>query len=64
MRTDRSPGAWSGSEFSGWFVDAVNGLAGARFARAAPDDEDITSIHTMNGPITRSRARQLNLQDR
>jgi hypothetical protein len=23
------------------------------------DDEDITSIHTMNGPITRSRARQL-----
>jgi hypothetical protein len=26
------------------------------------DDEDIISIHTMNGPITRSRARQLNLQ--
>jgi hypothetical protein len=26
------------------------------------DDEDITSIHTMNGPITRLRARQLNLQ--
>jgi hypothetical protein len=26
------------------------------------DDEDITSIHTMNGPITRSRARQLILQ--
>jgi hypothetical protein len=25
------------------------------------DDEDITSIHTMNGPITQSRARQLNL---
>jgi hypothetical protein len=25
-------------------------------------DEDITSIHTMNGPITRLRARQLNLQ--
>ena len=23
------------------------------------DDEDITSIHTMNGPITQSRARQL-----
>jgi hypothetical protein len=23
------------------------------------DDEDITSIHTINGPITRSRARQL-----
>jgi translation initiation factor IF-1 len=28
------------------------------------DDVDITSIHTMNGPITRSRARQLNLQVR
>jgi hypothetical protein len=28
------------------------------------DDEDITSIHTMSGPITRSRARQLNLQVR
>jgi hypothetical protein len=27
-------------------------------------DEDITSIHTMNAPITRSRARQLNLQVR
>jgi hypothetical protein len=27
-------------------------------------DEDITSIHTMNGPITRSRAQQLNLQVR
>jgi hypothetical protein len=37
MRSDRSPGAWSGSEFSGWFVDAVNGLAGAGFARAAPE---------------------------
>jgi hypothetical protein len=28
------------------------------------DDEDITSIHTMNGPITRSCARQLILQVR
>jgi hypothetical protein len=27
-------------------------------------DEDITSIHTMNGPITRSRARQLKLHVR
>jgi hypothetical protein len=30
--------------------------------RKTPVDEDITSIHTMNGPITRSRARQLNLE--
>jgi hypothetical protein len=37
MRSDRGRGAWSGSEFSGWFVDAVNGLAGAGFARAAPE---------------------------
>jgi hypothetical protein len=37
MRSDRSPGAWLGSEFSGWFVDAVNGLAVAGFARAAPE---------------------------
>jgi hypothetical protein len=27
MRPGRSPGAWSGSEFSSWFVDAVNSLA-------------------------------------
>jgi hypothetical protein len=35
--SDCSPGAWSGSEFLGWFVDAVNGLAIAGFARAAPE---------------------------
>jgi hypothetical protein len=27
MRPGRSPDAWSGSEFSSWFVDVVNGLA-------------------------------------
>jgi hypothetical protein len=32
--------------------------------KGSPGDEDITSIHTINGPITRSRARQLNLQER
>jgi hypothetical protein len=37
MRSDRSLGAWSGSEFLSWYVDAVNGLAGAGFARAAPE---------------------------
>jgi hypothetical protein len=36
MRVGRSPGARSGPKFSGWYVDAVNGLAGAGFARAAP----------------------------
>jgi hypothetical protein len=37
MRPDRSPGAWSGSEFLGWCVDAVNGWAIAGFERAAPE---------------------------
>src|SRR6187455_1020543 len=37
MRTGRSPGARSGPKFSGWYVDAVNGSAGAGFARAAPE---------------------------
>jgi hypothetical protein len=37
MRSDGSPGAWSGSEFSSWSVDAVNSLAVARFAGAAPE---------------------------
>jgi hypothetical protein len=32
--------------------------------RKTKDDEDTTSIHTMNGPITQSRARQLILQVR
>jgi hypothetical protein len=27
MRPSRSPGAWSGSKLSSWFVDAVNSLA-------------------------------------
>jgi hypothetical protein len=36
MRAGRSPGARSSSKFSGWYVDAVNDLAGAGFARAAP----------------------------
>jgi hypothetical protein len=31
------PGAQSSSKFSGWYVDAVNGLAGAGFARVAPE---------------------------
>jgi hypothetical protein len=37
MRSDCSPGAWLGSKFSGWFVDAVNGLAVAGFVRAAAE---------------------------
>jgi hypothetical protein len=37
MRTSHSPGARSGPKLSGWYVDAVNGSAGAGFARAAPE---------------------------
>jgi hypothetical protein len=36
MRPGRSPGAWSGSEFLGWFVDAVNGLAIAGLREQPP----------------------------
>ena len=37
MRAGRSPGVRSGPKFSSWYVDAVNGSAGAGFARAAPE---------------------------
>jgi hypothetical protein len=30
MRTGRGPGAWSGSEFLSWFVDAVNSFGRSR----------------------------------
>jgi hypothetical protein len=36
MRPGRSPGAWSGSEFLSWFVDAVNGLAVAGLREQSP----------------------------
>jgi hypothetical protein len=44
MRPDRSPSAWSGSKFLGWFVDAVNGLAVAGFVRA-----DLEPLHGARG---------------
>ena len=64
MRAGRSPGARSGPKFSGWYVDAVNGLAGAGFARAAPEPlhrargrsrTDSTFLHT---PLRRLSARR------
>jgi hypothetical protein len=36
MQPGRSSGAWSGSEFLGWFVDAVNGLAVAKLREQPP----------------------------
>ena len=36
MRAGRSPGVRSGPKFSGWYVDAVNGLAGAGFCESSP----------------------------
>jgi hypothetical protein len=64
MRAGRSPGAQSSSKFSGWYVDAVNGLAGAGFARAALEPPhgvrgrsrtDSTFLHT---PLRRLSARR------
>jgi hypothetical protein len=36
MRTGRSPGAQSSPKFSGWYVEVVNGLAGAGFCESSP----------------------------
>jgi hypothetical protein len=36
MRPGRSLGAWSGSEFLGWYVDAVNSLAVAEMREQPP----------------------------
>jgi hypothetical protein len=64
MRTGRSPGVRSGPKFSGWYVDAVNGLAGAGFVRAAPEPlhrargrsgTDSAFLHT---PLRRLSARR------
>jgi hypothetical protein len=64
MQTGRSPGAQSSPKFSGWYVDVVNGLAGAGFARAAPESPhrargrsrtDSTFLHT---PLRRLSARR------
>jgi hypothetical protein len=64
MRAGRSPGVRSGPKFSGWYVDAVNGSAGAGFARAAPEPlhrargrsgTDPTFLHT---PLRRLSARR------
>jgi hypothetical protein len=64
MRAGRSPGVRSGPKFSGWYVDAVNGLAGAGSARAAPEPlhrgrgrsgTNSTFLHT---PLRRVSARR------
>ena len=64
MRAGRSPGVRSGPKFSGWYVDAVNGSAGAGFARAAPEPPhrargrsgtDSAFLHT---PLRRLSARR------
>jgi hypothetical protein len=64
MRAGRSPGVRSGPKFSGWYVDAVNGSAGAGFVRAALEPlhrargrsgTDSTFLHT---PLRRLSARR------
>jgi hypothetical protein len=53
-----------------WTYEAATCLTGVDFSDYQfisidkKGDEDITSIHTLNGPITRSRAQHLNLQVR
>jgi hypothetical protein len=51
MRPDCSPGAWSGFEFLGLFVDAVNGLAVAGLREQPPslcteqeDDQGVSRL--------------------
>jgi hypothetical protein len=60
MRADCSPGAWSGTEFLGWFVDAVNGLAIARLREQPPslctereDDQGLSRLlsYTPSSPF-------------
>jgi hypothetical protein len=36
MRPGRSPGAWSGSEFLSWFVDAINSFGRSRVQGQPP----------------------------
>jgi hypothetical protein len=60
MRPDCSPGAGSGSEFLGWFVDAVNGLAVAGLREQPPslcteqeDDQGLSRLllYTPSSPF-------------
>jgi hypothetical protein len=52
MRPGRSPGAWSGSEFLSWFVDAVNSSAVAGLREQPPsldstereDDQELSRL--------------------
>jgi hypothetical protein len=51
MRPGRSSGAWSGSKFLGWFVDAVTGLAIAGLREQPPslctereDDQGLSQL--------------------
>jgi hypothetical protein len=60
MRSGHSSGAWSGSEFLGWFVDAVNGLAVAELQEQPPslctereDDQGLSrlSLYAHSSPF-------------
>jgi hypothetical protein len=63
MRPGRSAGAWSGSEFLGWFVDAVNSLvvAGLREQPRASAQNERTIKDCLNYyymPLRRLSARR------
>jgi hypothetical protein len=60
MRPGRSPGVWSGFEFLGWFVDAVNSLAVAGLREQPPslctereDDQGLSrlSLYAPSSPF-------------
>jgi hypothetical protein len=51
MRHGRSSGSWSGSEFLGWFVDAVNGLAVAGVAEP-PELFQLKCLSHASGAVT------------
>jgi hypothetical protein len=59
----RTPPCTGGNEARGVLAESlIVETRGASERSQKRSDQDITSIHTMYGPITRSRARQLNIQ--
>jgi hypothetical protein len=64
MRPGRSPGAWLGSEFLGWFVDVVNSLAVAGLREQPPslcmereDDQGLSrlSLYAPSSPFRKDK---------
>jgi hypothetical protein len=67
MQSDRSPGAWSGSGFSGWFVDAINGWPEPGLREQPPslctereDDQGLTRLlsYAPSSPFRKEEGRK------